>query len=283
MFANLAAAMLAAAPAPIADHQAACAGKDGWSDPAPPIRIFGNVYDVGTCGIVSVLVTGPRGHVLIDGATAEAAPGIARNIGRLGFRLRDVKLILASHEHVDHAGGLAGVQRRAGAILRLSPVARRVLSSGRLHPADPQLGALADSPAARPGAPLRNGETVVVGPLRLTAHFTPGHAPGGTSWTWRSCEGKRCLRIAYADSISAVSADTYRFTDHPDRIAALRASFTTIAALPCDLLITPHPVASNFYDRLAGKAPLVDRNACATYATNGRKGLEARLAKEAAP
>ena len=71
MFASIAAAALAAAtPASFAEHQAACAGKEGWSDPAPPVKIFGNVYDVGTCGITSLLITGPRGHILFDGATA---------------------------------------------------------------------------------------------------------------------------------------------------------------------------------------------------------------------
>ena len=97
MFASIAAAALAAAnPATVAEHQAACAGKDGWSDPAPPVQVFGNVYDVGTCGIVSLLITGPRGHILLDAATAEAAPSIAANIERLGFKLSDVKLIGAS-------------------------------------------------------------------------------------------------------------------------------------------------------------------------------------------
>ena len=83
----------------------ACQGRDGWSDAAPPARIFGDVYYVGTCGITALLIVGDRGHILIDGATAEAAPGIAANIRRLGFRPQDVRYLLNSHEHVDHAGG----------------------------------------------------------------------------------------------------------------------------------------------------------------------------------
>ena len=282
MSASLFAIALALTPAPLAEHQAACAGKDGWSDPAPPIRIHGNVYDVGTCGIVALLVTGPRGHILIDGATAEAAPGIARNIRRLGLRLRDVKLILATHEHVDHVGGLAALQRLTGATLRLSPAATRVLATGQVDPADPQFGLIDPAPPARTGRPLRDGETVAVGPLRLTAHFTPGHVMGGTSWTWRACKGTRCVRVAYADSLSAVSADGYRFTRHPDRIAALRRSFATVSALPCDLLITPHPTSSDFYARLAGEKPLIDPAACRAYAARAETALDARLAREAA-
>lgn len=281
MFASLAALALAAiGPAPIAEHQAACAGKDGWSDPAPPVRIHGNTYNVGTCGIVVLLVAGPQGHVLIDGATAEAAPGIARNIERLGFRLRDVKLILASHEHVDHVGGLAELQRRTGATIRLSPAATKVLASGQVDLADPQHGIIAAPPAARPGQVLRNGETVELGPLRLTAHFTPGHVAGGTSWTWRSCADRRCLRIAYADSLSGVSADGYRFSQHPERIAALQASFNTVAALPCDLLITPHPAASRLYARLAGKSQPHLAGDCRAYAARAHAAFAERVAAE---
>ena len=138
MFASIAvAALAAAAPATIADHQAACAGKDGWSDPAPPVKIFANVYDVGTCGIVSLLITGPRGHVLLDGATAEAAPSIAANIEKLGYRLSDVKLIGASHEHFDHVGGIAELQRLTGATVMSMPAAYVALETGKADKDDP--------------------------------------------------------------------------------------------------------------------------------------------------
>src|SRR6476661_8961105 len=102
MFASLLApaALAAAGPADMAEWHAACDGKDqGFSDPAPPLRIFGNVYDVGTCEITVLLITSPKGHILLDGATEEAAPSIAANIERLGFRLKDIKRIGISHEH----------------------------------------------------------------------------------------------------------------------------------------------------------------------------------------
>jgi metallo-beta-lactamase class B len=272
----------APAPPPVADLLAQCAGKDGWSDPAPPVRIYGSTYLVGTCGISAILITSEKGHVLIDGATAEAAPAIAANIERLGFRLRDVKIILSSHEHLDHVGGLAELQRRSGATVRASAMAGPVLTTGRKLPADPQAGIVDSFPPVRLGRALTDGETVAVGPLRLTAHLTPGHAPGGTSWSWRSCEGKKCVNLVFADSVTAVSADGYRFSDHQPYVGAFRASLSKIAALPCDILLTPHPGASNMVDRLAGKAPLLDRSACAAYAQKGRAGLDERLAKEAA-
>ena len=283
MFASIAAAALVAAnPATVAEHQAACAGKDGWSDPAPPVQVFGNVYDVGTCGIVSLLITGPRGHILLDAATAEAAPSIAANIERLGFKLSDVKLIGASHEHFDHVGGVAELQRLTGATVMSMPAAYLTFETGIVNREDPQWGMHKPFPAAKVGIMLSDRFVARQGPLSLTAYATPGHAPGSTTWSWRSCDGKRCVNIVYADSVSAVSADAYRFSDHKKYVAAFRDSLFKIARLRCDLLITPHPSASNFYDRLAGKAPLIDRNGCKAYADRGRAALDERLAKEQA-
>ena len=278
----LAAALAAAGPASIAEHQAACAGKDGWSDPAPPVKIYGNVYDVGTCGIVSLLITSKRGHVLLDAATAEAAPSIAANIERLGFRLSDVKLIGGSHEHFDHVGGIAELQRRTGATVMAMPTAFVAYETGVVAKEDPQFGLHKPFPGAKVGMLLANGFTVRQGPLYLTAWATPGHAPGSTSWSWRSCEGKKCLNFVYADSISAVSSDTYKFSKHRRYVVTFRDSIRNIGRLRCDVLITPHPSASNLYDRLAGKAPLVDRNGCKAYSERGLKALDERLAKEQA-
>lgn len=259
-----------------------CEGKDGWSDPAPPVRIFANVYDVGTCGIVVLLIASPEGHILLDGATAEAAPLIAANIEALGFRLEDVEWIGTSHEHFDHVGGVAELQRLTGAKVAASAVAKRQLETGILDPRDPQAGMHEPFAAVRVDRVLRDGEALRVGPLELTLHATPGHALGSTSWSWRSCEGEVCHRVAFADSVSAVSSDDYRFSDHPDYVAMFRRGVDAVEAIGCDLVITPHPGASTLYERLAGDAPLADPNACRNYAQFGRDNLEARLAREAA-
>ena len=281
MFASIAAAALAAAgPATIAEHHAACAGKDGWSDPAPPVKIYGNVYDVGTCGIVSLLITSKRGHILLDAATAEAAPSIAANIERLGFKLSDVKLIGGSHEHLDHVGGVAELQRRTGANVMARPAAFVAYETGVVDKEDPQVGLHKPFPGSKVGVILVDGFPAYHPILRVTPWATPGHAPGSTSWTWRSCEGQKCLNFVYADSLSAVSSDSYRFSDHRRYVTVFRSSIRKVGRMPCDVLITPHPVASNFYDRLAGKAPLADRNACRAYAERATVALDQRLAKE---
>lgn len=268
-------------PATLAEHRARCDGKDGWSDPAPPIRIFGNVYDIGTCGITVLLIAGEQGAIILDGATAEAAPSILANVQRLGFALSDVKLLLSTHEHLDHAAGLKEIQRRTGATMVAATAAKAGLESGVAALDDPQRTASTpDFAGVRVDRTVRDGEVVALGTLRLTAHATPGHSPGSTSWSWRSCQGTTCRRLVYADSVSAISSDDYRFSQHPAYVAAFRASLAKIASLPCDLIITPHPAASDLYERLAGKAPLVSATACASYAAAGRAKLNQRLASE---
>lgn len=261
----------------------ACGGREGWGDPAPPAHIYGNVYMVGTCGITALLITTPKGHFLIDGAIARAAPGIIENIRKLGFNPADVRYLLNTHEHVDHAGGLAALKRLTGAAMVARAEAKVALEGGTEHPSDPQKGLLPAFEGVTVDRLIGDGETLKLGGQTLTAIATPGHSPGGTSWRWQSCDKGKCVSVIYADSLSAVSADGYRFSDHPDYVAPLRATISRVAALkPCDILITPHPSASALFERLAGEAPLIDTTACATYAAGALNRLENRLAKESA-
>jgi metallo-beta-lactamase class B len=259
---------------------AACEGKDGWDDPAPPVRIFGNVYHVGTCGITVLLLASDAGHVLLDTGTAVAAPLVAANIEALGFVLSDVEWIVTSHEHHDHVGGLAELTRQTGAQIASSPLAKRPLETGQPDWRDPQAGSIDPFEGAPVDRVLRNGEHLVLGPLDLTMHTTPGHAPGSTAWSWRSCEGEVCRNVVYADSVSAVSADDYRFSQQATYVDAFARSLGKVAALPCEILITPHPSASALHERLAGTQPLANPEACLNYALQAQSALEARLARE---
>lgn len=266
----------------------ACEGRDDWADPAPPARIFGNTYYVGTCGITVLLVTSAQGHVLIDGAVAGAVPSILANIRALGFDPRDIEFIVGSHEHIDHMGGFAALKAATGAQIFVSAAARGVLESGRTDRADPQFGVIADMPPVAVDDILTfdpDPDMIITGkPTRIMAlrpHFTPGHTAGGTSWTWRSCEGRNCATFAYVDSLTPVSRDDYRFTDHPERVASFRETFTRVNRMPCDILITPHPGVSNLFERFSGTAPLVDRDAGRRLVHAMRKRLNDRLASEA--
>jgi metallo-beta-lactamase class B len=263
---------------------AACDGREGWSDPAPPARIHGTTYYVGTCGITVLLVTTPDGHALIDGATAEAAPQILANIRALGFDPRDVKVIVGSHEHHDHMGGFAALKAATGARLLVSEAARHSVETGAVDPADPQTGVIEGMiPVAVDGI-VRDGEPVPVGAhgFMLYPVATRGHTAGGTSWTWQSCENGECISLAYVDSLTAVSREGYRFTDHFERVAPFRTTFDRVHAMPCDILVTPHPSVSNLFARLSGAAQLQDSAACEQLAAAMRLRLDARLAQEAA-
>jgi metallo-beta-lactamase class B len=259
-----------------------CEGKTSWDDPAPPVRLHGNTYYVGTCGISAILVTGKDGHVLIDSGTEVGAELVAANIRRLGFKLSDVRWLVHSHEHHDHVGGFARLRDLTGAQVAASVNAAAVLRTGRAGAGDPQLGlnpAMAPVPVARE---LRDGEKLRVGPIQLTAFETKGHTHGALSWTWVSCDGGVCRTFVYADSLTPVSRDDYRFSDRPNVVAAFRAAIAKVAALDCDILLTPHPGASNMIERFAGKAALFDPAGCRDYAAAKTKQLDERLAKEAA-
>lgn len=261
-----------------------------WSQPLQPFHLYGNTWYVGTQGLSAILITSPGGHVLIDGTLASNAEQIEANIRALGFRLRDIRVILNSHAHADHAGAIARLAQDTGARVWASANGARALMAGGNDPDDPQYGSIAGYPAVARVAVVKDGGSVRAGAVSVTAHYTPGHTPGSTSWTWTSCEGSRCLAMVYADSLTAVSNTHYRFSDdpsHPHRVEDFRQSIASVAALPCDVLLTPHPDASGFIERIERREPgttaaaLVDTRACKNYAADARKRFDARLRQEA--
>ncbi len=260
----------------------ACGDSTDWDQPAPPVRIHANTYLVGTCGISAILVSGSDGHVLIDGGTEQGAELIADNIRALGFRLRDIRYLLHSHEHLDHVGGTARLQQLTGAALVASAPARRVLETGVATADDPQAGMHKPFPAATVNRVIADGGALRFGNLLLTAMATPGHTPGALSWRWESCDGGVCRTMVYADSLSAISRNDYRFSDHPATVAAFRAGLAKLAASRCEILLTPHPSASAMKERMTGKQPLFDPGGCREYAAVKTRQLDERLAKEAA-
>jgi metallo-beta-lactamase class B len=261
-----------------------CSSCAGWNEPQAPVRIHGNTYYVGTRGLAALLITSPEGHVLIDGALPNSAPLILENIRALGFEVADIRLILNSHAHFDHAGGIAALVRASGAQVAASVPSAPVLERGTSVIGDPQHGTLLDFPPVPNVQRFADGETLRVGPIAATPHLTAGHTPGGTTWTWRSCDDAGCLALVYADSQTPISADGFRFSDSPaysSAVADFERGFRTLETLPCDILITPHPGASSLWERLAtGPEGLIDRKACKRYAAAGRQQLERRLEAE---
>lgn len=257
-----------------------CQPNAGWDDAGPPFRIHGNSWHVGTCGIAAILIAGSDGHVLIDSGTEAGAEVVMANIRRLGFRLEDVSLLLMSHEHHDHTGGMAALKAATGARLIASPPAAPVMASGTAAPDDPQFDMIPGFAPVAVDQVLGPDGRVEFGGLSMQAITTPGHTPGALSWQWRSCAGKDCRMLVFADSLSAISSDTYRFSDHPAYVAAFREGLARLATVKCDMLLTPHPSASGLHARAAAGLPK-DGAACANYAESKLAQLETRLAEEA--
>jgi metallo-beta-lactamase class B len=268
----------------IAYDSAACPSCASWNVPQAPLRLFGNTYYVGTRGLSALLITSSEGHILIDAGLPNSAPLILANVAALGFRASDIRIILNSHAHYDHAGGNAAVQEATGARVIASAPSAAVIRRGLPDHDDPQHGIALAMPPVRSVEVLGTEQVVQLGPLALTPHATGGQTPGGTTWTWRSCDGARCLDFVYADSQTPISEDGFRFTDsarYPMAIADFERGHTLLEALSCDVLITPHPGASALWER-ATTAPegLIDRDACKRYAESARRALRARLAAE---
>jgi metallo-beta-lactamase class B len=266
-----------------------CGSCAEWNKPQAPFNVYGNTWYVGTAGLSALLVTSPQGHILLDGALPQSAPQIRKSIEALGFRIEDVKLILNSHAHWDHAGGIPALQKASGAQVAASPSSARALQTGTNVEDDPQFDKQDPVVIAQVAnvKVIQDGETVRVGPLKLTAHLTPGHTPGATAWTWRSCEKGQCRDIVYADSLTPVSGDDFHFTGdaaHPDISASFRASIAKLGALPCDVVISTHPGFTGTFEKLAAKTrdrnPFVAPGGCKALAESSLQALDKRLAKE---
>lgn len=266
-------------------------GKPEWTRAHAPIRVYGNTWYVGSEGISAVLVDTGAGLVLLDVGLPQSAPLVEANIAKLGFKLADVKYVLNSHAHYDHAGGIAALVRDSGATALASPSGAKALREGHVVADDPQASDVANAtfPAAARVREIADGEAMRLGTTAITAHFTPGHTPGSTTWTWKSCENGKCLDVVYSDSLSAFATGGFHFladATHGDLTESFRKSIRTVANLPCDILISTHPDASGADERLAKLAiqrepnPMIDTQACRRFAANYEKMLDKRIAEE---
>lgn len=282
----LAALLVACGPRELEpDPPCECDRCEDWNAPLAPFRIHGNTWYVGTDGLASLLVEAGDGLVLVDGGLPQSAALIDANIRALGFDPLDIRAILVSHAHFDHAGGIAALQRLTGATVYASERAQETLVSGRLVDGDPQFVAGSDSgsfPAIKKVVPVADGASVTVGSVRLTAIHTPGHTPGGVTWTWESCAMGACYDIVYADSLTAVSAPGFSFAAS-GAAESMIDSAGRIAELDCDILLSPHPFFFGLHDKLErrdGGNPFINDMACSFYAESALDWLKQRLDAE---
>jgi len=223
---------------------------EGGQGPADPFRIADNLYYVGASDASVFLMTGPEGHVLLDGGFPGQPPLIEASIEKLGFHVKDIKILVNSDPFSDQAGGLAELQQKSGAQLWSSEASSIPLSTGG---DDPALflplrvlywAHVASYPPARVDHVFNDGDTVRLGPIALTAHITPGHTRGCTSWSFQVHDADRTLNVVSACSLSKTVIADYR-----EQGADFERSYQTLRALPVDIWVTARARLWNRYPK----------------------------------
>lgn len=234
----LAASVLALAPAAHAEMPA------NWTKPTRPYRVVGNIYYVGTEGISSWLITSSQGHVLLDGGpNAEVGKQIERNIAALGFQLADVKILINTHAHYDHAGGLAQLKADTGAKLWISRGDAPAMEQGH-HIGDNENGPT-PMPAVKVDKAFGDGQKLKLGETALVAHLTPGHTIGCTSWTTAVIEKGRPLNVTFTCSLSVAGNVLVGNKEHRTIVADYRETFAKLRAIPTDVMLPAHEEQGN--------------------------------------
>jgi metallo-beta-lactamase class B len=235
------------------------ATKRGGQAPVEPFRIAGNLYYVGANDVSAFLITGPAGHIVIDGGYPSTAPMIMASIAKLGFNIKDVKVLLNSEPHPDHGGGLGVLQKASGAELWASEASAYSLASGGDDPdlvlplrALVRIGILG-YPPVRVDHVFKDGETIRLGPLALTAHITGGHTRGCTSWSFAVRDKDRVLNVVSACDLVPIATTRY-----PEQGADLERSFRVLRSLPADIWVTCHARAWGRYRKFTASATAKD-------------------------
>lgn len=265
------------------------------SVPDEPFRIAGNLYYVGATGVTAFLLTGPDGHVLIDGGYPETAPLIMASIATLGFDITDVRVLLNSHAHADHAGGLRALQEASGAELWISEGDADVVAAGGAG--DRTLGpfrvlgflGFGRFPAPRVDHRFTDGATIRLGPVTLTAHVTAGHTPGCTSWSFPVRGADRellavsiCSLTVFPFLTKLVGRETY-----PGIRADFERSFTGLRSLPADIFLASHSSWFGMRRKLRERAdaedpvePFIDRAGYLSFIDRAEADFRETLAKQ---
>lgn len=270
----------------------ACANQAGvpremrsWNRPFAPFRIIGNIYYVGTSGVAQFLIVTSQGHILVDSGFEASVPGLADNVRALGFRFEDVKILLASHAHIDHVQGHALVRRMTGAqVVASAPDAPVIASGGKGEPVFDGVYAWAPCPVDRAVA---DGESVTLGGTTLVAHLTPGHTRGATTWTMDVSDGGRTLAVVFFPSAN-VNPGVHLVDNprYPEIATDFQRSFAVWKSLPCDVPLGAH---GSFFDmetkqqRLAAGAtpnPFIDPQGYRRLVAEAEKRFQDQLVSE---
>jgi metallo-beta-lactamase class B len=229
-----------------------------WNEPVKPFRVIGNVYYIGVSGVTSFLITTPQGHILLDGGFPETAPRVEKNIAALGFHIQDVKVLLNSHAHYDHCGGLAELKRLSRAQMVASRSDAEVLESGGRVSFEGWKNS--GFPPVKVDRVISDGETVQLGDVTLTAVLTPGHTtvPG------------------------------YQLVNnlkYPQIVSDYERSFAKLRQLPCDVFLAPHGSFFHLDEKRArmgngGANPFIDSSEFRTFIEQSERDFDRELKKQ---
>ena len=209
-----------------------------WNQRVRPFRIIGNIYYVGASEVSSFLITTPDGHILLDSGFAETVPLIADGIKQLGFKIEDVKVLINSHAHYDHAAGLAQLKRLTGAQLMLSePDAATVANGGK---GDFQWGDTLTYEPVRADRLLKDKDQVDLGGVTLIARLTPGHTRGCTTWVMKATEDGKTYDVVLIGSTTAPGYTLVNNPKYPNIVSDYEYTFRLLRSLHCDVFLGPH-------------------------------------------
>ena len=252
------------------------------NQPIEPFRIIGNIYYVGADDVASYLIVTPAGMILIDGGFVETAPMIRANIAELGFDVHDVKILLSSHAHFDHVGGLAALKSLTGAQFYASAGDLPMLARGGHD--DPQFGDRFPFPPIEADHVVRDGERVTLGDTTLVAHITPGHTKGCTTWTMTTTDEQKRYDVVFVGSASVPSEyNLVTNPKYPNAVADYRRTFAVLAKLPCDVFLGSHGSFFNLNEKRAALAksrdpnPFVDPAGYKAYVESAEKQFRAAV------
>lgn len=218
-----------------------------WTRPIAPVRLLGPIWYVGTQGLAAYLIKTDAGAIVIDGTLARNVPAIRRNIEAAGVPIRDVRWLLLTHAHFDHAGGIAGLQEASGAKLAVGARDATAMRTG-VPPGETSYGVIRFAPA-RVDRAVRDGDVIRLGGVALRAVATPGHTPGCTSWQMRVRDAGRLLTVVFPCSVSVAGNRLIGNRRYPGIVGDYRASFARLAALPADVVLDSHPERADVLDR----------------------------------
>ena len=256
-----------------------------WNQPTEPFTVIGNIHYVGTNGLAVYLITTPQGHILIDTAMPEATPQIKSSIAKLGFKVADIKYLINTHAHIDHTGGLAELKHDSGAQL-LAGAADKPLLEGGYYPGQETAQEL-KFPPVKVDRAIMDGNTVTVGDVTLTAHATPGHSPGCTSWTMNVKDGNETRSVIFFCSATVALNRLVGSPTHQGIVDDYRKTYAWARTVHFDVLLAPHPEMYGMQEKRAkitsgAPNPFVNPGEFNTYVASLEKAFDESLAKQTA-